>query len=95
MPWFSPQLGLLVVLLLALLVAWHPKSRTYGFASWVVAAVLAGLIYPNLYLYYLPTDYSQFLNYLLQIAMFGYRGRSGQRVGSPNIPEGNRANYVG
>ena len=71
MPWFSPQLGLLVVLLLAVLVAWHPKSRTYGFASWVVAAVLAGLIYPNLYLDYLPTDYSQFLNYLLQIAMFG------------------------
>jgi BASS family bile acid:Na+ symporter len=33
--------------------------------------VLGGLIYPNLYLDYLPTDYSQFLNYLLLIAMFG------------------------
>ena len=71
MPWFLPQLGLLVVLVLAVLVAWHPMSRTYGFASWVVAAVLGGLIYPNLYLDYLPTDYSQFLNYLLLIAMFG------------------------
>jgi bile acid:Na+ symporter, BASS family len=71
MPWFLPQLGLLVVLVLAVLVAWHPKSRNYGFASWVVAAVLGGLIYPNLYLDYLPTDYSQSLNYLLQIAMFG------------------------
>lgn len=68
---YLPLVVLLLVLLLAIVVAVHPKSRTYGFASWVVAAVLAGLIYPNLYLDNLPSDYSQFLNLLLQIAMFG------------------------
>jgi MFS superfamily sulfate permease-like transporter len=68
---YLPLVVLLLVLLLAIVIAVHPKSRTYGFASWVVAAVLAGLIYPNLYLDNLPSDYSQFLNLLLQIAMFG------------------------
>jgi BASS family bile acid:Na+ symporter len=71
MPSFIPPLALLIVLIAAIVIAVHPKSRTYGFASWVVAAVLGGLIYPKLYLDYLPTDYSTFLNYLLQIAMFG------------------------
>ena len=71
MPAILPQVGLVAVLLSAIVIAIHPKSRTYGFASWVVAAVLAGLIYPSLYLDYLPTDYSMFLNILLQIAMFG------------------------
>lgn len=71
MPAILPQVGLVAVLLSAIVIAIHPKSRTYGFASWVVAAVLAGLIYPSLYLDYLPTDYSRFLNILLQIAMFG------------------------
>jgi BASS family bile acid:Na+ symporter len=71
MPAFLPPLALLIVLIAAIVIAVHPKSRTYGFASWVVAAVLGGLIYPKLYLDYLPTDYSTFLNYLLQIAMFG------------------------
>ncbi|MFM7932020.1 MAG: bile acid:sodium symporter family protein [Pirellula sp.] len=71
MPAFLPPLALLIVLLAAICIAVHPKARTYGFASWVVAAVLAGLIYPKLYLDNLPTDYSRFLNYLLQIAMFG------------------------
>ncbi|MFM7517055.1 MAG: bile acid:sodium symporter family protein [Pirellula sp.] len=71
MPAFLPPLALLIVLLAAICIALHPKARTYGFASWVVAAVLAGLIYPKLYLDNLPTDYSRFLNYLLQIAMFG------------------------
>jgi BASS family bile acid:Na+ symporter len=68
---FLPMIGLLLVVVAAIVIAVHPKSRTYGFASWVVAAVLAGLIYPSLYLEYLPTDYSKFLNILLQIAMFG------------------------
>jgi BASS family bile acid:Na+ symporter len=71
MPAFLPPLALLIVLLAAICIAMHPKARTYGLASWVVAAVLAGLIYPKLYLDNLPTDYSRFLNYLLQIAMFG------------------------
>lgn len=71
MPAFLPPLALLIVLLASIVIAVHPKARTYGFASWVVAAVLAGLIYPKLYLDNLPTDYSRFLNYLLQIAMFG------------------------
>ncbi|MFM8573674.1 MAG: bile acid:sodium symporter family protein, partial [Pirellula sp.] len=71
MPTSLPLIGLLAVILAAVIVAIHPKSRTYGFASWVVAAVLAGLIYPKLYLDNLPMDYSGFLTILLQIAMFG------------------------
>lgn len=71
MPSWIPQLGLAWILVMAVMMAVHPKTRTYSFASWVVAAVLAGLIYPSLYLNYLPLDYSKFLNVLLQIAMFG------------------------
>jgi BASS family bile acid:Na+ symporter len=65
------MVALLAVMAVAVFIAVHPKSRTYGFASWVVAAVVVGLIYPNLYLDYLPMDYSKSLNILLQVAMFG------------------------
>ena len=64
-------LGLILVIAAAIAVAVHPKTRTYGFASWVVAAVLAGIVYPKLYLNNLPFDYSRTLTTLLQIAMFG------------------------
>ncbi len=67
----APEISLLVLLGIATIVAWHPKSRVYAFASWVVVAVLAGLIEPRLYLNNLPMDYSKFLTVLLQIAMFG------------------------
>jgi BASS family bile acid:Na+ symporter len=62
---------ILALLGVAIAVAWHPKTRAYGFAVWVVVAVLAGLIEPSLYLGNLPLDYSKFLTVLLQIAMFG------------------------
>ena len=63
--------GLLLVIAVALTIATLPQTRTYSFASWVVAAVLAGLVYPQIYLQYLPFDYSQCLSILLQVAMFG------------------------
>lgn len=65
------SLSLVVLLGVAIAIAWHPKTRAYGFAVWVVVAVLAGLIQPSLYLSHLPLDYSSFLTLLLQIAMFG------------------------
>jgi BASS family bile acid:Na+ symporter len=65
------EMGVIALLGVAIFIAWHPKSRVYAFASWVVVAVLAGLIDPGLYLNNLPLDYSKFLNVLLQIAMFG------------------------
>jgi len=65
------EMGVIALLGVAIFIAWHPKSRVYAFASWVVVAVLAGLIDPGLYLNNLPFDYSKFLNVLLQIAMFG------------------------
>jgi len=68
---FIPQFGLVLILIMASVMAIHPKLRTYSFASWVVAAVLAGLINPSLYLDHLPLEYSRFLNVLLLIAMFG------------------------
>lgn len=65
------SISLVVLLGVAIGVAWHPKTRAYGFASWVVVAVLAGLIQPSLYLSNLPLDYSKTLTVLLQVAMFG------------------------
>jgi BASS family bile acid:Na+ symporter len=65
------EVGVIALLGVAIFIAWHPKSRVYAFASWVVVAVLAGLINPGLYLNNLPLDYSKFLTVLLQIAMFG------------------------
>lgn len=55
----------------AIVIAVNPKTRTYGFASWVVAAVTIALLCPPLYLSYLPLSYKDTLTLLLQCAMFG------------------------
>jgi len=70
----SPSAGwfaMLMVWCIAIAIAIHPKSRTYTFASWVVASVLAALFYPKYFLGLVPIAYGDFLTLLLQIAMFG------------------------
>jgi BASS family bile acid:Na+ symporter len=67
-------LGLVLMVLVwiaATVIAISPKTRTYAFASWVCAAVLAALLYPKFFLGILPMKYGDFLFLLLQIAMFG------------------------
>jgi BASS family bile acid:Na+ symporter len=59
------------IALIAIFIALNRKTRTYGFASWVVASVLIALISPPLYLAYLPIPYKEALTLLLQCAMFG------------------------
>jgi BASS family bile acid:Na+ symporter len=60
-----------VVVAAAGVVAIHPRTRTYGFAAWVVAAVLVGLIAPPALVGRLPLDNPLLVTRLLQIAMFG------------------------
>ncbi|MCU0708123.1 MAG: bile acid:sodium symporter family protein [Pirellula sp.] len=68
--WFAP--GTLAILgVVATAIAIHPKSRAYGFATWVVASVIAALIYPTAFLENLPISYQESLTILLQVAMFG------------------------
>ena len=57
-------LGLVLMLLVwvaATAIAISPKTRTYAFASWVCAAVLAALLYPSFFLGILPMKYGVFL----------------------------------
>lgn len=70
----SPLLGMLLlaaVWTIAIAIALHPRTRTYAFASWVVASVLAALLAPDVFLAQLPFAYKDVLTGLLQIAMFG------------------------
>lgn len=60
-----------VVVAAAGVIAIHPRTRTYGFAAWVVAAVLVGLIAPPALVGRLPLDNPLLVTRLLQIAMFG------------------------
>lgn len=60
-----------IIVATAVAIAVNPRTRAYGFASWVVAAVLIALIYPPAFLAYLPLSYKETLTLLLQIAMFG------------------------
>jgi BASS family bile acid:Na+ symporter len=60
-----------VVVAAAAVIAVHPRSRAYGFAAWVVAAVLAGLFAPASALGWLPLENPLIVARLLQIAMFG------------------------
>jgi len=62
---------MVLVWIAATAIAITPKTRTYAFASWVCAAVLAALLYPKFFLGALPMKYGDFLFLLLQIAMFG------------------------
>jgi bile acid:Na+ symporter, BASS family len=68
--WFAP-VSLALLCVVAVVVASHPKSRAYGFATWVVASVIAALIYPAAFLASLPVSYQDSLTILLQLAMFG------------------------
>jgi BASS family bile acid:Na+ symporter len=60
-----------IIVATAIAIAIHRRTREYGFATWVVAAVLVALIYPPAFLEYLPLPYKDVLTLLLQIAMFG------------------------
>jgi BASS family bile acid:Na+ symporter len=63
--------GIVLVFGAAMAIALHPKARTSAFAAWVVAAVLAALIYPKMYLEWTPLSYGALITILLQLAMFG------------------------
>ncbi|MFO0014062.1 MAG: bile acid:sodium symporter family protein [Planctomycetota bacterium] len=67
----APLLAVLIIVATAIAIALNRKTRTYGFASWVVASVLVALISPPLFLSYLPLSYKDTLTILLQLAMFG------------------------
>ena len=67
----SSLIAVFVVVAAAAVVAVHPRTRAYGFAAWVVAAVLAGLIAPPAAVSRLPLDNPLLVTRLLQIAMFG------------------------
>lgn len=67
----SEMIAVFAISSIAIFIAVNRKTRTYGFASWVVASVLIALISPPLYLAYLPISYKETLTLLLQCAMFG------------------------
>lgn len=64
-------IGIALVFGAATIIAVHPKARTYAFAAWVVATVLAALIYPKMFLEWAPLSYGTLITIFLQLAMFG------------------------
>lgn len=67
-----PQgIAIAAIATIAIFVAVNRRTRVYGFASWVVAAVLIALISPPLLLSIQLFSYEFTLSLLLQSAMFG------------------------
>lgn len=70
-PSASQLIAVSAIVTIAIFIAVNRTTRIYAFASWVVASVLIALIFPPLFLAYLPISYKDALTLLLQFAMFG------------------------